>query len=98
MHDAGLKGETPYSYWRRFKKVLIHAEKEGYIGESIYKNVRWDAKNKKAEATLTKQVLTEDEITILKETRCGNAEVKRAFLFACFTGLGCLASRFSVTS
>lgn len=88
VHEAGLKGETPYSYWRRFKKVLIHAEKEGYIKESIYKNIRWDSKNKKAESTLTKQVLTEDEITILKETRCGNDEVKRAFLFACYTGLG----------
>ncbi len=88
VHDAGLKGETPYSYWRRFKKVLINAEMESYIKESIYKYVRWDSKNKKAESTLTKQVLTEDEITILKETRCGNDEVKRAFLFACYTGLG----------
>ena len=88
LHDAGLNGETPYSYWRRFKKVLIHAEKKSYIKESVYKNVRWDSKNKKAESTLTKQVLTEDEITLLKEIRCGNAEVKRAFLFACYTGLG----------
>ena len=88
VHDAGIKGETPYSYWRRFKKVLINAEKESYIKESVYKNVRWESKNKKAESTLTKQVLTEDEIAILKEARCGNAEVKRAFLFACYTGLG----------
>ncbi|MCW5516159.1 site-specific integrase [Muriicola sp. Z0-33] len=88
LHEAGLNGETPYSYWKRFKKVLIHAQKEGYIKEGIYKNVRWESNNKKAEATLTKQVLTEDEIAILKKTRCGNDEVKRAFLFACYTGLG----------
>ena len=88
VHDAGLNGETPYSYWRRFKKVLIHAEKENYIKDSIYKNIRWKSKNKKAESTLTKQVLTEDEIALLKNIRCGNAEVKRAFLFACYTGLG----------
>lgn len=88
LHDAGLTGETPYSYWKRFKKVLINAQKEGYIKDSIYKNVKWESKNKKAETTLTKQVLTEDEITVLKKTRCGNDEVKRAFLFACYTGLG----------
>ncbi|SHI74306.1 tyrosine-type recombinase/integrase [Algibacter luteus] len=88
VHESGLNGETPYSYWRRFKKVLIHAEKEGYISESVYKHIRWESKNKKAETTLTKQVLTEEEITKLKDTRCGNNEVKRAFLFACYTGLG----------
>lgn len=88
INDAGLSGETPYSYWKRFKKVLIHAQKEGYIKESIYKNIRWESKNKKAEATLTKPVLIEDEIAVLKKTRCGNDEVKRAFLFACYTGLG----------
>jgi len=88
VHDAGLKGETPYSYWRRFKKVLIHAEKESYIKESIYKKVKWNSKDKKAESTLTKQVLTEDEIAVLKGVPCGNAEVKRAFLFACYSGLG----------
>ena len=88
VHDAGLNGETPYSYWKRFKKVLIHAEKEGYIKETVFKNIRWESKNKKAESTLTKQILSEDELTILKDTRCGNDEVKRAFLFACYTGLG----------
>ena len=59
VNEAGLNGETPYSYWRRFKKVLIHAEKESYIKESVYKNIRWESKNKKAESTLTKQVITE---------------------------------------
>lgn len=88
VNEAGLKGETPYSYWKRFKKVLIYAAKEGYLKDSVYKNVRWENKNKKAEATLTKQVLDEDEIKLLFDTRCGNPEVKRAFLFSCYTGLG----------
>ena len=88
LNEAGLKGETPYSYWRRFKKMLIHAEKQSFVKESVYKNVKWNSKDKKAETTLTKQVLTEEEIKLLKETYCGNAEVKRAFLFACYSGLG----------
>lgn len=88
LYDAGLNGETPYSYWKRFKKVLIYAEKEGYLKESVFKGVKWESKNKKAEKTLVKQILTEDEIQRLKTTYCGNAEVKRAFLFACYSGLG----------
>ncbi|MBC2838861.1 site-specific integrase [Robiginitalea sp. SC105] len=88
VHEAGLKGETPYSYWKRFKKVLINAEREGYIKDTVYKRVRWESSNKKAETTLTKQILTEDEIQALKSTYCGNENVKRAFLFACYTGLG----------
>ncbi|MEL7271544.1 MAG: site-specific integrase [Bacteroidota bacterium] len=88
QNDAGLNGETPYSYWKRFKKVIRHAKKQGFIKGTVYEDVRWDSKNKKAESTLTKQVLTENEITILKTTYCGNDEVKRAFLFSCYTGLG----------
>ncbi len=88
LYGAGLNGETPYSYWKRFKKVLIHAEREGYLKESVYKGIKWESKNKKAEKNLVKQILTEEEIQLLKETYCGNDEVKRAFLFACYTGLG----------
>ncbi|MER3318886.1 MAG: site-specific integrase [Allomuricauda sp.] len=88
LYHAGLTGETPYSYWKRFKKVLIYAEKQGYLKESVYKGVKWESKNKKAEKNLVKQVLTEEEIQTLKNTYCGNDEVKRAFLFACYSGLG----------
>lgn len=88
INESGLSGETPYSYWRRFKKILIYAEKQNYVKESIYKHIRWDAKKNKTKSTLTKQVLTEEEICKLKETECGNPEVKKAFLFACYTGLG----------
>tara|TARA_R110000765_G_scaffold66328_1_gene128354 strand:- start:3749 stop:4822 length:1074 start_codon:yes stop_codon:yes gene_type:complete len=88
VSGAGLSGETPYSYWKRFKKVLIYAQKQGYVKESVYKGIKWESKNKKAEKTLVKQILNEDEILVLKDTYCGNIEVKRAFLFACYSGLG----------
>ena len=32
--------------------------------------------------------MTETELQSLAKTYCGNEEIKRAFLFACFTGLG----------
>lgn len=37
---------------------------------------------------MKKNILTKDELQLLANAKCGNEEVKRAFLFACFTGLG----------
>ncbi|MDH4057750.1 MAG: site-specific integrase [Cyclobacteriaceae bacterium] len=35
-----------------------------------------------------KEVLSEEEIKLLAQTLCGNDDVRRAFLFSCFTGVG----------
>lgn len=86
LHESGLNGETPYNYWNRLKKVLKQAHRERYIDDAIYKYIRWE--KTKSNETLTKQILTEEEIQLLKNTACGNDEVKRAFLFACYTGIG----------
>lgn len=47
-----------------------------------------DVTVKKLPTELNKQILFDDEIQTLAKTRCGNDQVKRAFLLACFTGLG----------
>ena len=49
-------------------------------------DIRFSNPNK--DDTLKKQVLDTDELQILARTYCGNPEVKRAFLFACYTSLG----------
>ena len=54
----------------------------------MYKNVRFKKKGDYSETKLTKQVLIESEISVLQNTYCGNPEIKRAFLFACYSGLG----------
>ena len=84
---ANLKGETPKSYYRRFKKCLNNADDENLIDDKIFKKVKFKG-NKEDGKTLKKEILTEDEIKILFDTECGNTEVKRAFLFACYSGLG----------
>jgi site-specific recombinase XerD len=82
--DAGLSGETPYNYWTKFRMVLKKALSEKLIrgnptqGIIVRRNV----------SQLKKEVLTVDEMQKLADTGCGNIWVKRAFLFACFTGLG----------
>ena len=84
---AKLNGETPKNYFARFKKVLRAAIKVGLFTESPASNVTFknsgDDINK-----LTKQILTIDELKKIANTECGNNEVKKAFLFACYTGLG----------
>jgi integrase len=85
---AGLTGETPQNYFSRFKKVLKDATSKGIFKESPASGVIFSNKGENENEKLKKNVLTADELKVLFNTNCGNAEVKRAFLFACFTGLG----------
>lgn len=87
-NDESLKGETPHSYYKRFKKMILQANREDFIEESVYKNVRFKKRGDYSDTKLTKQVLTEDEIQTLFITDCGNEELKKAFLFSCYSGLG----------
>jgi integrase len=86
--EAGLSGETPYDYFRRFKFVIKKAYQEGLISSKEFELIGSISIARTPNNTLRKQVFTLDELKLLKTTRCGNEEVKRAFLFACFTGLG----------
>ncbi|HMK24656.1 MAG TPA: tyrosine-type recombinase/integrase [Chitinophagaceae bacterium] len=80
--DAHLNGSTPYNYLKKLKKVLKEATKDKLFrvipGEHFV-----NTKKKSKE----KDVLTLEEINILKETECPNNQVKLAFLFSCFTGV-----------
>lgn len=87
-YECGISGETPKNYWKRFKKVILQANRDGLIKESIYRDIRFTSVQDDSTKTLTKNVLTESEIKILFETPSGNNEVKNAFLFGCYTGLG----------
>lgn len=81
-NDAGLSKSTPHSYFARFKTIFKEAIKEGII----LKNPADIVKNESLQAT-EKVFLTIPEIQQLASTPCKNNEVKKAFLFACNTGL-----------
>lgn len=83
---AGLSGETPQNYFSRFKKVLRAATNDGLFRESPTNGIIF--KNSDDTDKLKKEILTADELQTIANTYCGNDEVKKAFLFACFTGLG----------
>ena len=83
--DAGLNGETPKNYYSRFKKVLGAATSDSYFTENPATKVKIKFDDNDS---LKKQILYADEMRLLWQTECGNEEVKKAFLFACNTGLG----------
>lgn len=82
--ECGLSGETPFDYFKRFQRVINKAIDE----DIILKNPAKGIKVTRESNLLKKEVLTKEELQLLAKTYCGNDEVKRAFLFACFTGLG----------
>jgi len=85
-HSA-LTGETPYDYFARFKRVLKAAYKQGLINSKKFNGIM-SVSIKRKQNQLRKNVLHTDELQKLYNTPCTNPEVKRAFLFACYTGLG----------
>jgi site-specific recombinase XerD len=84
--SAGLKGESPHNYFTRFKKILKEAERQGLIKKNPTDGIRF--KRNSSSDDLKKQVLTTEELILLSKTECGNKELKKAFLFSCYTGLG----------
>ena len=85
--QSGLTGETPYDYFSRFKRVIKKAFREGIIDQNTFLEIS-ELSISRTNNHLKKQILTIEELRQLKNTPCGNEEVKRAFIFACFTGLG----------
>lgn len=81
---SGLRGETPQDYFKRFKYIIKRAKQESLLTTLPTDNIRVRTPRNQ----LNKKILTIDELRILSQTSCVNSEVKRAFLFACFTGLG----------
>ncbi len=84
--ESKLSGESPQSYFARFKKFLTYSSEEGK--NRVFKqNPATGVKNTKLENSLKKDTLTIEELKALIGANCGNKDVKRAFLFACNTGL-----------
>lgn len=80
--EAKLTGEGPLTYYNRFRKVVKHGIRENLFHKSpLPENLKFKG------GGMTKGVLSLEEVSKLASTACGNETVKRAFLFACNTGL-----------
>lgn len=83
LHDKH-NGETPFNYWKYFKRILKAAVEAGFFTTNPadgIKNI-----NRRANE-IRKKFLSSEEISILAQSHCGNEAVKRAFLFSTQTGL-----------
>ena len=80
--EQTLNGETPSNYFKKFKKALEVLVDEGLLEKNPAKSIVL-----KKNESINKEILTFDEIKLLAQTPIHNEEVKRAFLFSCYTGL-----------
>ncbi len=77
-----LNGNSPVNYFKKFKMCLNACVKSGLILQNPANGIRLPQYN-----DVTKEILSEKELTQLALTPCRNSEVKRAFLFSCMSGL-----------
>ncbi len=80
--DEHLNGETPFNYFGKFIKLCNDATEADLFRVNPCKGI----KNSRSEG-LKKDILSIDEIKVLRDTECIHSEVKRAFLFCLNTGL-----------
>jgi integrase len=73
---------TAFHYYSNLKCALNKAVKQNYISANPCNKI-----NNIKKPDTKREYLELHEIQKLANTRCSNSETKRAFLFACFTGL-----------
>jgi len=80
--ESEFNGETIETYFRIFKRLVKKCYKDKYIKSNIVEDVVC-----KSGEPEVKEILDFTEIQQLAKTPCPNPEVRRAFLFSCYTGL-----------
>lgn len=80
-----LTENTRWTFCRSLREVLEHAAQAKIIQQNPFNEIKTEELPK---AQLDRRdYLTLDELRRMMEVECQSAEVKRAFLFACFVGL-----------
>ena len=85
LKKKGLSDSTIHVYFSNLNTIFNRA----YRAEILQENPisRMDKTERPQRPDTTREYLTLEEVQTLMKTPCGNETVKRAFLFACFTGL-----------
>jgi len=86
--EANLNGESPANYFKKFRKVL-----EGLVNDGVLQSNLASGITVRRNESISKEILTFEEIKLLAGTPCKNTIIKRAFLFSCYTGLRFCAIR-----
>lgn len=85
MRDSGLSESTLNMYFALLNTMMNNALREGRVLENPI--IRVERKFRPKAPNGEREYLTMDELHALADTPCADDELKRAFLFACFTGL-----------
>lgn len=80
--EKNFNGDTPSSYFKRFKKVIKQAVRDGLINKNPAEDIVCSESK-----GIKKHILSANEIIALSKSECHNKEVKRAFLFCLSTGV-----------
>lgn len=80
--QRNLNGNSPINYFKKFKMCLNACVESGLLLQNPANGIRLPQYN-----DVTKEILSEKELTQLALIPCRNSEVKRAFLFSCMSGL-----------
>ncbi len=84
-NDRYLHQSTVHGYIATISAALNKAVREGIINRNPFSLL--EAKEKVAKKDREREYLTIDEIRVLMNTPIDHESMKRAFIFACFTGL-----------
>ena len=77
-----LHGESPHGYFQKLRQIINAAVEENLFKSNPARKVRI-----KLKVYIVKEILSMEEVQKLYNTPLSNEQVKRAFLFACLTGL-----------
>lgn len=86
-NPAKLSKSAVRNYFAVFSTALNEAVRRKLIPSNPANNLSDDDKKPMRGKALGREYLTIDEVKMLINAECGNENVKRAFLFSCFTGL-----------
>lgn len=82
-----LSRYTTHNYYNALVAVLNNAVREELIDTNPASKVSAEEKKIITPTSNERTYLSLEELQSLIDTKCGNEQVKRAFLFACYTGL-----------
>ena len=86
-HAKVISKNTAMLYYTVFTCALNDAVKDGYITSNPANQVKREEKKPIKAVDKMRDYLTEQEVKMLINAKCGSNDIKRAFLFACFCGL-----------
>jgi|TARA_R110000851_G_C13051876_1_gene563173 integrase len=83
--DSGLTASTPASYLEKLTRIVRAAMRDKYMISNPFEYLSKKGLNKEG---IPKNVLNNEELQQVFTTFCSNSGIRKAFIIACYTGMG----------